>query len=289
MKISSIGTNADSKARVDISKVHGGYFADKTNLEKFTEFGLKPILSNLPKQISYVDFGGGQGHLAYEVKNFLIENGFEVTAIVADANDEYLKVAEKVGLETKHCNLEENNFSELDLVTMRAVLHYNTPENQKMILKNIYNSLKKGGYLVHQNSSGNKENCELRSAIVNIPELGRAGSGNYHWVSEEEYDSLLKEAGFTEIIHGGYAKANSWGPEEQWDRFNAEITKDAVENNNQEELSEIEARKKIYLEKTYKIIEEYSEKYGKDYIGIKESKNRAPLIEYLYPIVISKK
>ena len=209
--------------------------------------------------------------------------------IVADANESYLEVARQKGLGIKLCNLEDNNFPNLDLVTMRAVLHYNTPPNQKLILKNIFNSLKAGGYLVHQNSSGNKENCELRSALVNIPELGRAGAGNYHWVSEEEYLSLTKEVGFSNTITAGYAKANFWGPDEQWDRFNSEITKKALENNDENTLLEIEMRKKAYLEKAYKLIEEYSNKYRKEYLGIKDAGNNKVIIEYLYPIVVSRK
>ena len=158
-------------------------------------------------------------------------------------------------------------------------------------MKNIYNSLKKGGYLIHQNSSGNKENCELRSALVNIPELGRAGAGSYHWVSEEEYLSLAEKAGFSKTVQVGYAQANSWGPEDQWDRFNSEMTRVALDKKDQEALFEIETRKKSYLEKANKLIKEYSDKYGKDYLQIKEvSKGKILIgIGYSYPIIVSRK
>ena len=289
MQTNSIGTNADTKAGVDISKVHGGYFADPVNLKKFIELGIDPIINSFSKDINYVDFGGGQGHLASAVKKYLEDEGYMGNAIVADANDGYLLKAKERGLETKLCNLEDKNFSNLDLATMRAVLHYNTPTNQKLILESIFKSLKNGGYLVHQNSSGNKENCELRSALVNIQELGRAGAGNYHWVSEEEYLLLVREVGFSNTVTNGYAKANSWGPEEQWDRFNSEITRQAVEGNNKKALSDIEIRKKAYLAKAYKMIKEYSDKYGKEYLGIKDIDNGKLVIEYLYPIIVSKK
>ena len=36
-------------------------------------------------------------------------------------------------------------------------------------------------------------------------------------------NDLLKKVGFTNVIHAGYATSNSWGPEEQWDRFNKEV------------------------------------------------------------------
>ena len=289
MKTNSIGTNADTLAKVDISKVHGGYFADPKNIEKFIELGITPIIKDFPENINYVDFGGGQGHLTLLVKEFLESKGYKVTATVADANDGYLLKAKEKHLETKLCNLEDCSLSNLDLVTMRAVLHYNTPENQVLILKNLFNSLKTDGYLVHQNSSGNKENCELRSALVNIAELGRAGAGNYHWVSEIEYQSLVAKAGFSKTTNVGYAKSNAWGPDEQWDRFNNEITKIASEEGDNRKLLEIKSRKDIYIKKAYKMIEEYSNKYGKEYLGIKNVTGGRVMIEYTYPIIVSRK
>lgn len=289
MKISSIGTNADSEAKVDISKVHGGYFSDPKNTKIFNELGIAPLLKDLPDIVKYVDFGGGQGYLTTSVKQYIEGAGKKVDAIVADANQEYLNIAAKSGLATRLCNLEDADFSGLDLVTMRAVLHYNSPSNQLSILKNISKSLKDGGYLVHQNSSGNKENCALRSAIVNIPELGRVGTGNYHWVCEDEYIDSIKRVGFASTISAGYAPTNSWGPDEPWDRFNSEKMKTALANGDKGFLSSLESRKKIYLEKAYNLIQEYGDKYDREYVGINELPNGKIVIKYLYPITISRK
>jgi SAM-dependent methyltransferase len=289
MKTNSIGTNADISAGVDISKVHGNYFADPKNIERFIDLGIKPIIKDFPKKMNYVDFGGGQGHLTILVKEYLEKNSFNVSATVADANENYLLTAKEKSLDTRLCNLEDAPFSNTDLITMRAVLHYNVPDNQKLILKNVFNALKIGGYFVHQNSSGNKENCELRSALVNIPELGRAGAGDYHWISEQEYRFLIEGAGFSTTTIVGYAQPNSWGPDEQWDRFNDKITKIATENKDEETLRDIETRKKIYLDKAYAMIREYSEKYGKEYLGAKDLDDGKIVIEYLYPIIVSRK
>lgn len=289
MDIKSIGTNADKLAKVDISKVYKGYFSDPKNIAKFVELGIQPILDHLPMEMRYVDFGGGQGHLALGVKEYIGHSGRKISTVVADANEDYLKEAKEKGLEIKLCNLEGVSFSNLDLVTMRAVLHYNTPKNQKMILENIHNSLKTNGYLIHQNSSGNKENCDLRSAISNIPELGRAGSGNYYWICEDDYIQILKETGFKEITHGGYSNSNEWGPEEQWDRFNHEITQKALRVDNYSDLNAIKDRKNIYLQKAYRLINEYKRKYGKECLGIIDTDEGKVLIRYSYPIIISKK
>ncbi len=289
MDIKSIGTNADKMARVDISKVYKGYFSDPKNIARFIELGIQPIFNHFPMEMTYVDFGGGQGHLAVGVKKYLENSGRKIRTVVVDANEDYLKDSEEKGLEIQLCNLEEVSFSNLDLVTMRAVLHYNAPKDQRLILKNILNSLKTNGHLVHQNSSGNKENCDLRSAISNIPELGRAGSGNYHWICEDDYFQILKEVGFKEITHVGYTKSNEWSPEEQWDRFNSDIVQKVLKNNNQNDLNKIEDRKSIYLQKAYGLIDEYSNKYGKEYLGIIDTGEGRVLIRYSYPIIISKK
>lgn len=280
---------ADKAANVDISKVHGGYFSDRKNLDVFVKLGIDPIKNNFPKSLDYVDFGGGQGHLASYVKKYLEENRFTVKTTVADANNGYLELSKQKGLETKLCNLESASFIDIDLISMRAVLHYNTPVNQTAILKNVFNSLKKGGYFVHQNSSGNKENCELRSALVNIKELGRAGAGHYHWVSEDEHKEMLKNVGFIDIVQAGYASPNAWGPVEQWERFNSDKTKKAVEVCDIKLFSELETRKKVYLDKAYALIKEYCDKYGKEYLGVKENSRGEVVIEYLYPIIISRK
>jgi hypothetical protein len=289
MKITAIGTQADSAAKVDISKVHGGYFSDPENIERFIEVGIAPIVPELPREVKYVDFGGGQGDLALGVKRYLEANGRTVHAIVADANEEYLHIAETKGLEINPCNIEETTFSDLDLITMRAILHYNSPAQQKLIIKRAFNSLRAGGFLIHQNSSGTKANCELRSALVNIPELGRAGAGDYCWVSEDEYTFLSKDVGFSNTSHVDYAKANSWGPEEQWDRFNSEITKRALEEKDEDTFNDIQKRKKIYLEKAIELIKQYSKVHTTESLQITRAPNGQIEIGYLYPIVVSRK
>ncbi len=286
--IKSIGTQADTAASVDISRVFGSYFSNDKNAEAFIEIGIIPILKNLPKKIKFADFGGGDGHLASHTQRFLKKNGHTTKAIVADSNSSFLKEAKKRNLLTKLCNLPDCKLKDFDLIIMRAVLHYNNQNEQKKIMEACFRALKPGGYLVHQNSSGNKENCMLRSTIVNISELGRAGDGNYHWVSIEEYKKLVKKSRFGKT-NLGFAPSNAWSPEEQWDRFNSKKTKKALEKNDKKLLAEIESRKKTFLKKAYALIDRYSKKYGKKYLGIKENFDGQKVIEYQYPVFISKK
>lgn len=289
MDIKAVGTNADKAANVDISKIHGGYFADENNIEAFIKIGIAPIEINLPKKLNYVDFGGGQGHLAIGIKQYLEKKGFVVSGTVADANDAYLTISRSKGLNTRLCNLESCDFPNTDLITMRAVLHYNSPDNQAQILKHIYKSLNFGGYFVHQNSSGNKENCELRSLIVGIRELGRSGEGDYHWVSENEYRDVLGKAGFNDVVHAGYAPSNSWGPDEQWERFNDDMTNKAKREDNHSLLTEIERRKNVFLSKAKLLIDDFVKKYDADYLGVVTKPDGKIVIEYQYPVVTARK
>ena len=283
------GTRADIAAGVEISKVHGGYFSSKKNVEEFIRIGIEPIEKNLPKELVYLDYGGGEGILSEEVSNHLISKGHKVKAIVVDANPKYLEVAKGRGLFTELSNIQESKIKSANLITMRAVIHYNNQENQQGIFNKVFQTLTKGGYLVNQVSSGSKENCELRSAIVNIPSLGRAVSNEvYRWTSESDCIEMLKKAGFKENVLAGYAPKNDWSPEEQWDRFNKNKTEKARENKDEKELKDIKEKMEKYLKEANKLIESYTEKFSNSNLGVIK-KDETYTINYTYPIIISRK
>lgn len=286
---SAIGSKADIQAGVDISKVVGGYFENPANTKAFCDIGIKPIEGNLPHKIFLVDFGGGQGFLASRVEEYLAADGFEVSSLVADGNASYLDEAKKKGLAVVACNLEECAFENVNLATMRAVLHYNNPEKQLAIIKSIYGCLIDGGYFVHQASSGSEVNSRLRSEIVNIPALGRAGNGQYHWTSTSETLGLHQESGFAESVVFGFAPGAAWGPEEQWDRFNAKRTHEAREAGDTTVVAQIENTRAEYLAAAQTLIEDYLEKYGAEETGIEKLSDGRFMIHYEYPIIVSKK
>ncbi len=288
-KASAIGSNADIQAGVDISKVVGGYFENPENTKGFCEVGIKPLEGQLPHEVRFVDFGGGDGFLASQVEMYLKNDGFVVDALVMDGNESYVEKAKQRGLATTICNLEECNIDGVNLATVRAVLHYNPPEKQLAIINNICRSLNEGGYFVHQVSSGSDANCKLRSAIVNIPELGRAGSGQYHWTSIDETLKIHNESGFSDTKLAGFAPGASWGPDEQWDRFNAKRSAAAKEAGDVVAVNEIEEVKKKYLEKANILIEDFLEKYGVEETGIEKLADGRYMVNYQYPIIVSKK
>ncbi|OIO23168.1 hypothetical protein AUJ65_04375 [Candidatus Micrarchaeota archaeon CG1_02_51_15] len=284
----SVGTSADIKAGVRISRVHSGYFSNARNAELFCKIGIDPILTNLPKKITVFDFGGGEGFLTKRVKEHLASKGYDVNASVLDANAVYLKIAKSAGLQTILSSIQDSKVSSADLIIARAVIHYNSAERQQAVFNKIFESLKKGGYFVHQVSSGSKENCCLRSDILNIKSLGRAAArSEYNWLSEEDCLSMAKKAGFKENFVAGYALANSWSPREQWDRFNKKATDEAKSAGNRTLLDRIEWRKAAYLKEANRLVEEYAAKHGIN--GIKKTGEHAYRIEYTYPIFICRK
>lgn len=143
----SVGTTADIKSGVQISKVHSGYFSNKKNAEAFCEVGIKPILSKLPKLIKIVDIGGGEGFLTNHVEKYLTKRGFQVNAYVLDANKYYLEKAKSHGLKTILSSIQNSNVKDADLIIARAFIHYNSKNNQQKLLDKIFSSLKIGGFL----------------------------------------------------------------------------------------------------------------------------------------------
>jgi hypothetical protein len=284
--IGGIGTQADIKSGVDIAKVHGGYFSNYLNAQIFYKLGILPNIDSYPKKLKHVDFGGGKGFLTIYIKKGLTLYGLNPQSIIYDANKIYLEEAKKLGLETKFGNLHDKiQIENVDLATMRAVLHYNGKETQEKILENIYYTLNNNGVLVNQASSGTKANGLLRSNIVNTKELCR-NPGNYSWLSIEEIMDLTFDAGFKDIKLAGYAPSCSWSPEEQWDRFHSKRT---TETTSKEELKKISKEKRRFLTKAYSLIDEFKSEYGSKETGIVFDEKGIAHINYQYPIIVGKK
>ncbi len=280
----SAGTIADIESGVQISKVHGKYFSNRKNAEIFCKIGIKPITQKLPKRIKLVDMGGGEGFLTNYVKKYLVENGFKVDAYVLDANKYYLNKAKSHELKTILSSIQDSNIKDADLIIARVFIHYNSKKNQQKLMNKIFSSLKIGGFFVHQMSSGSKENCKLRSDLVNLRSLKRAAPNQqYNWLSENECLEIMKKSGFKNNIIAGYAPENSWSPQEVWDRFNKKRFDKTKENHIKNLL---EKNKTIFLSQANKLIEKYMSKYKNKNIKIDES---TYLIECAYPILIGRK
>ncbi len=284
------GTAADLKGGVDIGKMHRGYFSDQKHLNEFITIGLKPIIDHRLKKIKFADFGCGQGQLAFAIKNYLKTIIKNVEAIGIDANPIFLKTAKEQSITSVFGNVAEISLTNLNLATMRAVLHYNDAETQINIIKNIYHSLKNGGTFIHQVSAGTKENCSLRTNIVNLPYLGRGDQEkNYLWTSTEETLELHRTAGFNDTSVVGYASPCFWTIEEQWDRFNAKATEEAKINNNEIKIKSLSERKVIFIEQATLAIKTAIEKDGLEKTGVELLSDGTYRIHYVYPIILCSK
>lgn len=288
--IKAPGVMSDMNANVSISRVHGGYFSSPERAQEFIDLFMKEIGSHLPEKIEYADFGAGEGYLGQKVTQFLEQSGHAVHTSLIDGNPTFVEICKATGYKCVLADLGTYHSDKpLDFVSMRAVNHYNELPDQEIIMKNIRTNLAEGGFLVNQLSSGTDENCQLRTKLVADLGLIYKDSGKkYHWTSIDENFSLMKKAGFSETKLIGYAKSNAWGPDEQWERMNGALLKDAQEKNNQELLNELSEHRKTYLQKANALIEEYIAQYGIEKLGV-EKKGDSYVVNYQYPVFVSRK
>jgi trans-aconitate methyltransferase len=139
---------ADVRAGVKIGQVFGGYFNSDGAAEAFNLMGIGAVLSSLPRRIRVADFGGGDGHLAESVREFLRSQGREARSRVVDGNPDLLRQARRRRLATSNTDMAEANLGKFDLIIMRGALHYNTPEGQRNVLSRVAASLTRNGFLL---------------------------------------------------------------------------------------------------------------------------------------------
>lgn len=284
VKTKAVGTRADIAGKVEIGKVFGGYFSNPVNAQAFVDLGITPIIKDLPKSIKYSDFGGGDGYLTKFVADYLKKHGRRVNALVIDANSDYLKQAKKRGLKVKLANLQDIKVKNFDLITMRSVLHYQTSEEQLKIMKKVYKNLKKGGYLIHQLSTGNSANVRLRNLIKNRL-LGLIGEGEpYEWITVKKYICLLKLSGFKWIKPVGYAPPGRWALEEQFERYYSKKRAEALAKGDFRAMQDIDRKKQEYMGYAEKLVKKKRFKTA----GV-EKKGRSYVVPYEYAVIIAKK
>ncbi len=114
------GVAADLGSSVEISTVHGGYFSNPDRAQEFAAIGLDEIEAELPHDVRYADFGGGEGFLAQHIKAYLESRGHQVSVRLVDANERYLQAAkEKTDIDGTVVDLREYVSTEpFDLITI---------------------------------------------------------------------------------------------------------------------------------------------------------------------------
>jgi len=266
----------DLDANVVIGEVFSGYFNSPEKAAVFCELGVSGIQHMLPQSLRAADFGGGDGYLAASIRDYLASQGKTTDFFVVDGNESYLALAERKGLTAVHTDLTAATIDNLDLVVSRATFHYNSLDAQAAILDRVRESLTPNGFFVNQISSGDRYNTALRNDISALPSLDRASKGSIHFVTPDEYISMTAGAGL-ETLLVGYAPANSWTPEEMFDRFHPHQDGEAQFGDN--------APRTVFLRECMALIRDYTDSTSIEGITFSEDSVR---VEYQYPIFVSR-
>jgi|GEM_PF-1286140 len=279
--------NADKEAEVEIGKQF--CFSEKDVARQFCKMGMVGIEASLPKKLSCADIGGGAGVLAEQTKEWLEDQGHDVSMVVVDGNSYSLDQARSRGLRTEISRLDELNVGDLDLIVMRAVLHYNDQKTQEKILNNIFYALKGGGYFVSQHAYGNGENSMLRDMIASMAIDMDAKENIYHWPTMEDYKRMLVSSGFEDFQDKGYVTDNVWGPEYMWDRFYGQLLRRAQDTNDNQKMRNLEIFRKEYLRRSNEYIKEVIQQYGAEHVGVRSKDDESYEIVSKYRIVSCRK
>lgn len=149
---------------------------------------------NLPKNMKLSDFGSADGLFGSFFKKELEMQGYSVHLTIIDIIQEHLDQNRDDTITTIQKDLLDLNLKQVfDLGLMRSVLHYFDMKNQPIVLRNIYESIKEGGYFLSQNFVQKEEDLELYS------ELNQMIGKNFQLIDRHGLLKLLIDAGFKEI------------------------------------------------------------------------------------------
>jgi hypothetical protein len=229
---SAAGTERDMREATDLAR-EVMFFGSAEAAEAFVNLAVRPIADSLPRDVFYVDYGGGQGVLAAAVRDFLVARGRRVRAMVMDANAGFLAGAAALGLETLAANIEQSTLSDVHLATMRLVNHYNDAAQQRAILSAIFRSLCPGGWLLNQIETGSAAVCRLHTSLANDLAVETALSAGYYWPTLNEYVAFTRGAGArgVEILTTGLRHRVSLDQAlaDGWRRFNGSAVRPATD------------------------------------------------------------
>lgn len=204
----------------------GEYFSSVTAATAFCQVGIRPALTKLPREISLLDLGGGDGHLAAHVATYLRDHGRRVTATVVERNAVLAERASLRGLNVVCGDARQAAIRRSNLVIMRCVAHVLDVDELQLLLCRIRERMAPGGIFVTQLNSGTRRTCRLHEQLTNHPLLRRAKPVVF--MTPKEYVALLEAAALRSTI-AGYAPPFWTSMRHQWDIASKIGTADYVE------------------------------------------------------------
>jgi cyclopropane fatty-acyl-phospholipid synthase-like methyltransferase len=148
-----------------------------------------------------LDLGGGSG--AYSI--VLTNKNKDLNAVVLElpkvcetANEYIEKLADKTRVKTQAGNYLEDEFPKSDVILMAQILHSNSLEECKLIIKKSYDTLPSGGMIIINEFIQNPDKSgPVMPVVFALEMLLNTKEGNSY--TKEEISSWLEEAGFKDI------------------------------------------------------------------------------------------
>lgn len=150
---------------------------------------------DLPDDPKVIEYGSADGIVGEYFRERLAQDGYNPQLTILDAVKENLDANTNPETRKVQINLLDLNVqNEYDLGLVRSVFHYFVPDAQKYVAKNIYNSLKPGGYLLSQNFIQPKSDLELYLRINRM-------IGKYFQIEADEgvITKMFSDTGFAEV------------------------------------------------------------------------------------------
>jgi len=254
---SAAGTARDVREHTNL-ELEIPFFGSRVEAASFVAIALGRAIALLPQTVHYVDFGGGQGILAREMTDALIGAGRTAITTVVDANPSYLADARARGLQVALENIESCTMSDVDLATMRLVIHYCGPDQQASILQRIHRTLAPGGVFVSQIETGEEDVCRLQARIANA--LSTESRFGYHWPTLSEYIEIARRAGFDEMDVIGESRAVDTSFNEAlaaaWRRFHGRELRELASQERLIEMNQLLAQRARFFRESHALIAE---------------------------------
>jgi 2-polyprenyl-3-methyl-5-hydroxy-6-metoxy-1,4-benzoquinol methylase len=200
--------------------------------EMIRELFTNKIKSNFKekKDLVIIDFGGGDGILLSTIKNQL-KDCLNIEACNLDLNEKSIQSCKQNNPEIKTIKqniLEQYKQGCADVILCRFVMQYQSKEEQLLILKNAYNTLKQGGlFFILWPSHKNKEfinNMEAETVQIITGKDKKLTKLSRYFPPIEEMIKNMEKAGF-QILSSNEEEIKQYYTVKGWlDRF--DLTKD---------------------------------------------------------------